>query len=247
MAASRKHVNGKKANVGSRKGMAWKRRAEHRAPEILAAARALLEQRGYAGVSMAQISRHAGVSEATLYKYFDNRQDLLNQVLREWAAPFIEDLQREIALVTGLRAKLTLIAIRYLRGMEQTPRLHRVVFQEVRWDDYVGSPLHRANQRFAGIAVHAVEEAIGAGEATASTNPVVVRDLLFGGLEHIAQRTIFASRPINIEVEASTLTNLLVDGIAPRRTPTGDSDENVAQLLDRLQRAVASLRTPSSG
>jgi len=246
MPASKKSADAKKLLAGSDKAGAWKRRAEHRAPEILAAARALLEQRGYAGVSMAQISRHAGVSEATLYKYFDNRQDLLNQVLREWATPFIEDLQREIALVTGLRAKLTLIAIRYLRGMEQTPRLHRVVFQEVRWNDYVGSPLHRANQRFAGIAVHAVDEAIGAGEAAPSANPAIVRDLLFGGLEHIAQRTIFAGRPINIEVEASTLAGLLVDGIAPRRAPAADGDEDVAQLVERLQRAVASLRPPSS-
>jgi len=246
MARPRKSVNAKKTRAGTPKGGAWKRRAEHRAPEILAAARALLEQRGYAGVSMAQISRKAGVSEATLYKYFDNRQDLLNQVLREWAAPFIEDLQREIALVTGLRAKLTLIAIRYLRGMEQTPRLHRVVFQEVRWYDYAGSPMHRANQRFASIAVHAIEEAIGAAEAAASANPAIVRDLLFGGLEHVAQRTIFAGRPINIEVEATTLVGLLVDGIAPRRAAAGEGEEDVGQLVERLQRAVASLRAPSS-
>lgn len=122
-----------KNGTRSRKtGGAWERRAEHRPVEIVAAARALLEQRGYAGVSMAEIGRRAGVSEATLYKYFKNRQELLNQVLREWAIPFIEDLQREIALVSGLRAQLRLIAIRYLRGMEQTPRLHRVVYQEVR-------------------------------------------------------------------------------------------------------------------
>jgi TetR/AcrR family fatty acid metabolism transcriptional regulator len=233
----------KKKNAPPRReGSAWQRRSEHRAPEILAAARALLEQRGYAGVSMAEIGRRAGVSEATLYKYFDNRQDLLNQVLRAWATPFIEDLQREIALVTGLRAKLTLIAIRYLRGMEQTPRLHRVVFQEVRWNDYVGSPLHRANQRFAAFAVNAIEEAIGAGEAVTTTNPVMVRDMLFGGLEHVAQRTIFANRPINIEAEATTLVSLLVDGISPRKNSDAGSDEDVAGLIARLQKAVDSLQ-----
>lgn len=225
-----------------KEGAAWRRRAEHRPVEILAAARALLEQRGYAGVSMAEIGRRAGVSEATLYKYFKNRQDLLNQVLREWATPFLADLQREIVLVAGLRAKLTLIAIRYLRGVEQTPRLHRVVYQEVRWDDYVGSPLHRLNQRFAGIAVQAIQDAMRDGEAAVGTHAVTVRDLLFGGLEHVAQRTIFAGRPLDIEAEATTLVNLLVDGMAPRAGAEAPVPEDVPRLIARLQRAVAQLQ-----
>jgi TetR/AcrR family transcriptional regulator, fatty acid metabolism regulator protein len=235
----------KKALRAQKNGGAWQRRAEHRPEEIVAAARALLEQRGYAAVSMAEIARRAGVSEATVYKYFKNRQDLLNQVLREWATPFLEDLQREIALVTGLRAKLTLIATRYLRGMEQTPRLHRVVYQEVRWNDYIGSPLHGMNAQYAGIAVQAIQDAIRDGEAAPSSNANTVRDMLFGGLEHVGQRTIFAGRPVNIEMEAATLANLLVDGLAPRST-TATADgrgEDVAGLLARLQRAVATLQS----
>jgi TetR/AcrR family fatty acid metabolism transcriptional regulator len=230
-----------------KEGGAWQRRAEHRPEEIVAAARALLEQRGYAGVSMAEIAQRAGVSEATLYKYFKNRQELLNQVLREWATPFVEDLQREIALVTGLRAKLTLIAIRYLRGMEQTPRLHRVVYQEVRWSDYFGSPLHGLNARYAGIAVAAIQDAIRDGEAAPGSNPITVRDMLFGGLEHVGQRTIFAGRPMNVQAEATTLANLLVDGLAPRSVPaTRDgADEDVPALMERLQRAVANLQPRS--
>lgn len=240
-------MTAKKSPRTLKEGGAWQRRAEHRPEEIVAAARALLEQRGYAGVSMAEIANRAGVSEATLYKYFKNRQELLNQVLREWATPFVEDLQREIALVTGLRAKLTLIAIRYLRGMEQTPRLHRVVYQEVRWSDYFGSPLHGLNARYAGIAVEAIQDAIRDGEAAPSSNPITVRDMLFGGLEHVGQRTIFAGRPMNIEAEATTLANLLVDGLAPRSAPASrdGADEDVAALMARLQRAVANLQSRS--
>jgi AcrR family transcriptional regulator len=223
-------------------GRAWQRRAEHRPGEILTAARELLEQHGYAAVSMAEIGRRAGVSEATLYKYFKNRQDLLNHVLTEWATPFIHDLEREIVLVTGLRAKLTLIAIRYLRGMAQTPRLHRVIYREVRWDDYFGSPMHRLNQRFAVIVVNTVQEAVRRGEAAQTTNPATVRDMLFGGLEHIAQRTIFADRPVDIESEAATLANLLVDGIATRNAQNAsDAGTGVDQVIEQLRRAIGAL------
>jgi AcrR family transcriptional regulator len=194
---------------------------------------------------MAEIGRRAGVSEATLYKYFGNRQELLNRVLSEWATPFIEDLQREIVLVSGLRAKLNLIAIRYLRGMEQTPRLHRVVYQEVRWDDYFGSPLHRLNQRFVKIAVEAIKQGVDDGEATAGTSAVTVRDMLFGGLEHVAHRTVFAGRPLDVDAEAANVVNLLVDGIA-RRTGGGAVDlHEVSRLTVQLQRTVESLQARS--
>jgi hypothetical protein len=66
--------------------------------------------------------------------------------------------------------------------------------------------------------------------------------MLFGGLEHVAQRTIFANRPINIEAEATTLATLLVDGIAPRRNTDTGSEEDVASLIARLQKAVESLQ-----
>lgn len=220
---------------------AWLRRAEHRPPEILAAARLLLEQRGYAAVSMAQIARQAGVSEATVYKYFKNKQDLMNQVLHEWATPFTEYLQREIVLRTDLRAKLILVGIRYLRSLEQTPRLHQVVFQELRWNDYYGSSLHKLNQQFARILLDAIQDAISRGEAVEGTNPLTVRDMLFGGLEHIALRTIFAGRPMDIETEATTLVDHLLSGIEPRKTATLNG-EDVSLLMERLQKALASLQ-----
>jgi len=220
---------------------AWLRRAEHRPPEILAAARLLLEQRGYAAVSMVQIARRAGVSEATVYKYFKNKQDLVNQVLHEWATPFTEYLRREITLRTDLRAKLTLVGIRYLRSLEQTPQLHQVVFQELRWSDYYGSSLHKLNQEFARILLDAIQDAIDHGEAMEGTNPLTVRDMLFGGLEHIALRTIFAGRPMDIETEATTLVDHLLSGIAPRAAAPLHN-EDVFLLMERLQKALASLQ-----
>jgi TetR/AcrR family transcriptional regulator, fatty acid metabolism regulator protein len=223
-------------------GRAWVRRAEHRPTEILASARALLEQEGYAAVSVAQIAERAGVSEATVYKYFKNKQDLMNQVLQAWARPFVDYVKREVVLRHDLRSKLTLVGTRFLRSLEETPRLHQIVFQELRWNDYYGSPLHRTNQEFAHVIVEIVRDAIRGGEITQQTDPVRVRDMLFGGLEHIALRTIFVGRPIDIEVEANALVSMILDGITPQAAPGAIETDDVVQLVDRLQRAVAPLR-----
>lgn len=224
-------------------GRAWVRRAEHRPTEILTSARALLEQEGYAAVSVAQIADRAGVSEATVYKYFKNKQDLMNQVLQAWARPFVDYLKREIVLRHDLRSKLIFVGMRFLSSLEETPRLHQIVFQELRWNDYYGSPLHRTNQEFAHVVIEIVREAIRNGEVTRDTNPVRVRDMLFGGLEHIALRTIFVGRPLDIASEATALANTILNGITPRAGSDVPDTDDVVQLVDRLQRAVAPLRT----
>lgn len=221
--------------------VAWRRRKDQRPQEILAAARQLIEEEGAAATSMARIARLAGVSEATVYKYFDSKQELLNQVLTDWATPFVERLNSELQHFSGVRAQLTLIAIRFLRSMEETPKLHRVVFQEIRWIDYRGSPLHRINHDFAHRVVAVVEDGIRNGEVRPGTDPVMLRDMLFGGLEHIALRTSFAGRYIDVEAEAARYVDMMLSGILNHSQDGRTmSDElgRLSGLVDRIEKAL---------
>ncbi|WP_439532150.1 enoyl-CoA hydratase-related protein [Polymorphobacter sp.] len=207
--------------------LAWRRRKDQRPPEILTAARQLIEEHGAAGTSMAQIAKLSGISEATVYKYFSSKQDLINQVLAAWATPFVERLTVELSKTVGIRAQLTLIAVRFLRSIEETPKLHRVFYQELRWSNYRGSELHRLNHQFAQSVVDIVRQADAAGELRHGINPTMIRDMLFGGLEHITMRTSFIGRAIDVEAEAARYVDLILSGMlkpneiatAPRPEP----------------------------
>lgn len=220
--------------------VAWRRRKELRRPEILIAARQLIEEEGAAGVTMARIAKAAGVSEATVYNYFSNKQDLVNQVLRDWAQPFIDQLTAELAPLTEFRPRLVLIAIRFLRSMEQTPKLHRVYYQEIRWSDYRGSEIHRLNLRFVQSITDTIRDGIASGEVEPGTDPALFRDMLFGGLEHVAQRTLLADRPLQIEQEAARYIDLMLMGARPRTETPQMANElrRLAALIDRLERAT---------
>jgi len=192
---------------------AWRRRKQDRPTEIIAAARAMLEAKGLSGVSMARIASRAKVSEALVYRYFDSKQALINQVLTEWAEPFIARLLSRLEEASTGREKLVLIAISYLRGMDDTPRLHRVFYQELRWQDYAGSPLHKLNRRFANTVVEAIAAGVESGEFRADLDAQMVRDMLFGGLEHIAMRTSLAGKPVDVDAQARNFVNTLITGL----------------------------------
>lgn len=212
---------------------AWRRRKEDRPAEIMAAARELLEARGLSGVSMAKIAERAKVSEALVYRYFDSKQTLVNKVLNEWAQPFILRLLDELSRVDGARSRLVLIAIRYLRGMSETPRLHRVFYQELRWKDYEGSALHHLNRRFTYTVIETIERGISDGELRAGLDPAMVRDMLFGGLEHVAMRSSLAGKTLNVDEQARQFVDVLIDGLVQRRVD--DSIERLEAIVQQLE------------
>lgn len=227
--------------------LAWRRRKDHRPQEILSAARQLVEEEGAAATSMARIAKLAGVSEATVYKYYESKQDLINQVLAEWALPFVSRLDQELQYVKGLRPQLSLIADRFLRSMEETPKFHRVFYQELRWSDYKGSELHRINHTFAQTVVTAVQRAIADGEVRSNLNPIIIRDMLFGGLEHIALRTSFIGKKIDIDKEVTSYIDILMSGISipKQENPNQDDLGRLATLVDRMEKLLPGEPSPS--
>lgn len=225
---------------GPDEAVAWRRRKSERRPELLAAARALIEDEGAENVTMVRIAKAAGVSEATVYKYFENKEDLINQVVREWATPFVDRLVRELNPLTEIRSRLILISIRYLRSFEETPRLHRVFFREIRWGDYKNSPLREINAHFTSQMIETIEQAQTTGQVSNTMDARIVRDMLFGGLEHIAMRTIFAGRPIDIEQASATYVDTMLSGILVRpaeQSPVSEL-ERLAALVDRMEQRL---------
>lgn len=62
-----------------------KTRAEHRRQQLLSAARTVFSREGFSGASIRTIAREAGVTEGLVYHYFDNKEALFEDVLKEYS------------------------------------------------------------------------------------------------------------------------------------------------------------------
>ena len=195
-------------------GTSWKRRKDARLPEIINAARAILERAGPKGLSMNKISKEAGVSEATVYKYFDDKNDLLNQVVNDWAGPLIDRFERDIEEVTDLYSSLLFIAIRYLEAMKSNPRMHKLYLKELRFEKYIGSQIYLINKRYSNLLQGIVKRYIDQGEIREDLNFEIFRDQFYGGLEHIGLRKILPGKTINVGQDAADLVKILYKGIS---------------------------------
>lgn len=73
---------------------------------ILDAAQALLARHGYAGLSMRELALESGLAKATIYHYFQDKEEIFRQVLERDMLTVQEHLLRAIAAESGSLAKL---------------------------------------------------------------------------------------------------------------------------------------------
>jgi AcrR family transcriptional regulator len=83
-------------------------RGEATRDALLAAARALFAERGYAGVGTEEVVRRAGVTRGALYHYFRDKQDLFRAVFEQTET---EIMQTIIARVEGLTDPMEELAV----------------------------------------------------------------------------------------------------------------------------------------
>lgn len=70
----------------------WTRRRDARPGEIVEAALACFNERGFAATKLDDVARRAGVTKGTVYLYFANKEELFKAVVREALLPQIDHL-----------------------------------------------------------------------------------------------------------------------------------------------------------
>ncbi len=65
----------------------WRRRAEERPAEIIAAAYTVFAEKGFAAAKLEDIAKAAGVSKGALYLYFETKEDIFKAVVKDAVAP----------------------------------------------------------------------------------------------------------------------------------------------------------------
>lgn len=210
-------------------------RAE-RSQAILAAAEDIFCEQGYEATTVASIAARIGVVEGTVYKYFDSKRALLLAVLENWYRQQVEDRQRDLAGVSGTRARLRLLIWRHLRTVAESPRLCGLMFREVRGEhDYPGSQLHQLNREYTDLLLQVLREGVHNGEIRSEFPLTLLRDMVFGGIEHDTWTYRQCGGDLDVDATAEHIDALIWNGIAAEPDSLTQSTERLAQLVDRLE------------
>jgi AcrR family transcriptional regulator len=214
-----------------------------RVQDILAAARDVFCERGYEDAAMAEIAARAGVVEGTIYKYFASKRELVVKVMEAWYAGLVAGFAADLAGIAGTRARLRYLVWRHLRSIRENPALCRVFVREVRAaENYHRSFIHDQNRRYTSFLAAVLREGVAAGEIRADVPVNLVRDLVFGGIEHHVWNFVYGRGALDIEAAADWIADIVLAGLAPPPARRGESlageTARLAAVVDRLERVA---------
>jgi len=209
-----------------------------RIADIVAAARLEIAANGYDGTSMLAVAQRAGVVEGTLYRFFKTKQDLMLRVAEQW----LEELLAEdfgLGSIRGTWNRLRHLIWRGLQLMHNEPAISRFVMFEMRPSAaYRTTRVFQLNRRFTGEVRAVCEEAIQTGEFRNDVSPALLRDMIFGCIEHQTWAFLHGEGDFQLNELADSITNVIYRGMATRAP---GEDDRVEKVVKRLEKAASLL------
>jgi AcrR family transcriptional regulator len=182
-------------------------RSERARRAILAAAAEMLLEQGVAHVSMGAVAERAGVSKATIYRWWPSKEMLALEALLDWTVAGETDTD------TGsLREDLLAHVLPWVREIRERPfgRVIAALVAEAHADEQLAVAYreHFVEQRRLPLRT-AFERAVARGEISTELDIEAAVDLVYGPVYH---RIIHGHAPVN-ESFATLVVDLALEGI----------------------------------
>ena len=109
--------------------------------DIMRAALELIAEQGFHGAPMSEISAKAGVATGTIYRYFENKEVLINELHQELEKKIHEHIQKGYPVEQPLRERFLFLLMELLRYFIKNPLHFR--YMEQYFNSPYGISLHR--------------------------------------------------------------------------------------------------------
>jgi TetR/AcrR family transcriptional regulator, fatty acid metabolism regulator protein len=166
---------------------------------ILSIATELFATQGYQQTSISEISKQAGLSEASIYEYFQSKEDLLHHIPAAWIDDTVQELEEQLFGVEGSFNRLRKFLWWYIRIIEKNPMTAAVVFLFLKTNrNFMSTEVYLRVRTFYGNLLEIFKQGINSGEMKPDLNPYVARSIFLGTIEHIAIRWILKDRSYSL-------------------------------------------------
>lgn len=219
-------------------------RLEQREADILSAATELFAADGFHTTSTRKIAAAAGVSEGTVFHYFNTKNALLLAILDGFYAGLIETAGECVQQTMDTRERLLLIARNHLRALlENQAIMMRLIQVYLSVDvnyylDYKSSHLHQLNYRYTRIFDNVIKEGMQRGYLDDSLELSAIRDLFFGGLEYGMRTQLGRKNTNRITAYVEEIINPLWYSMQAGADTKEKTVESPAERLDQACRRV---------
>lgn len=213
---------------------------ERRIADIMTAAKAVFTEKGYDEALISDIAERAGVVEGSIYRFFTNKRALLVRVIEHWYEDMLARDTEQFAGVRGSWNQIRFIVHHHLMSIRREPALSRLVLQEFRPDPgYRNTRLFELNQTYVHRIIDVIKEAVANGEFRSNVSPGLIRDMIYGCIEHRTWAFLRNEGDFDVEETADNITDIVYRGLVIDKT----AEEPLGSVVSRLEKVAARLET----
>jgi TetR/AcrR family transcriptional regulator, fatty acid metabolism regulator protein len=140
--------------------------------------------------------------------------------------------------VRGAWNQIRFIVHHHLTTIRREPALSRLVFQELRPDpNYRKTRLFQLNQAYTHRIIDVIKAAAAQGELESDVSPALVRDMIYGCVEHRTWAFLRNEGDFDADQTADGIADIIYRGLLVRRS----ADDAVAGALSRLESVAGRL------
>lgn len=184
---------------------------------IMRAATRVFAEHGYANSKVADIARHAGVADGTVYLYFKSKEEILHSIFDRHAGEALAEVRKQIAATDDPREQLRRLATTHLELLGADRDL-AIVFQvELRGSmKFIETFSAASLTDYLRLIREAFERGQAAGVFRPEPNAKIVANVLFGALDEMATNWILSNRRYRLAPMADEVLDIFLNGVSAR-------------------------------
>lgn len=187
-------------------------RGRRKRAAIVAAAREVFEESGFKDARIADIAKKAGASYGSFYTYFDSKEEIFREVVREVTSEMFE-FSRPRTGGDDPAARIEAANRKYVESYARNARMMAVMEEVAAYDEFTRRLSIEIRTRFVDRNEEGVKRLQNQGLADKSVDARVAADVLGGMIERFAQVWVGTRSQEEIDAAVPVLTRIWTRGL----------------------------------
>jgi len=205
---------------------------------IIEAALRVFGENGFEATTISAICKAANISDATLYEYFDSKEEVLFSIPEIYTRRELERMKEISRYVHSPSEKLRVIIQGYLEFYEKNRMYTSVALLTLKGNrNFLKAPAYAVIRESSRSIVEAFQEGVQTGVFRDDIDGYLVRNMVLGFIEHLTIQWLLVGRPESISGYRDVIFNMVIKAIEKRR------DEDWIEVKVKGIPAVVNSRT----
>lgn len=173
----------------------------------------IINDEGYAGVTMDRVAEAAGIAKGTIYAYFKNKEELLREVFDDALQPLTETIDNILSGSKMPEEKLSAMAAAMLKYFDENDKFFRIMMYEreqmqTEHERFQDDRYHRVIEKLAKV----VEDGITSGKFR-PLRPGKVATIFLEAIVVMTKLRLLEKERLSLEEDVNNILEITLNGI----------------------------------